>query len=87
MYIMNEIANKVIVEDKILSKEVFIESSLAKKLRKRYKSKSDKEFEFLIEKRKYLKNKMMKYREKTEKEIIGGLMKNEKFDDNEIKTL
>ena len=85
--IMNQVANKVIVEDKILSKEVFIESSLAKKLRKRYKSKSDKEFEFLIEKRKYLKNKMMKYREKTEKEIIGGLMKNEKFDYDDIKSL
>jgi hypothetical protein len=85
--IMNEVANKVIVEDKILSQEVFVESSLYRELRKRYKSKSDKEFEFLIEKRRYLKNKIKKYKQKTENEVITGLMKNEMFDFDNIKSL
>ena len=85
--IMNEVANKVIVEDKILSQEVFVESSLYRELRKRYKSKSDKEFEFLIEKRRYLKSKIKKYKQKTENEVITGLMKNEMFDFDNIKSL
>ena len=85
--IMNKIANKVIDEDKILSKEVFLESSLAKKLRSRIKTKSDKEFEFLIEKRRYLKSKIMKYKEKNEKDVINNLMKNEVFDFEDIKSL
>ena len=87
-YIMNEVANKVIVEDKILSKEVFLESSLAKKLRKRIKTESDKEFEFLIKKRKYLKNKMIKYKQKTENDVMKGLMKNEiLYDFEDMKSL
>jgi len=87
-YIMNEVANKVIVEDKILSKEVFLESSLAKKLRKRIKTESDKEFEFLIKKRKYLKNKMIKYKQKTENDVMRGLMKNEiLYDFEDMKSL
>ena len=85
--LMNKIANKVIVEDKILSKEVFLESSLAKKLRTRIKSKSDKEFEFLIEKRKYLKNKIIRYKNESESEVIKKLMKNEIFDFDDIKSL
>ena len=85
--LMNKIANKVIVEDKILSKEVFLESSLAKKLRTRIKSKSDKEFEFLIEKRKYLKNKIIRYKNESENEVIKKLMKNEIFDFDDIKSL
>ena len=85
--IMNKVANKVIVEDKILSNEVFIEDSVAKKLRKRIKTKSDKEFEFLIEKRKYLKNKMKKYKGKTETDFIRGLMKNDIFDFDNFKSL
>ena len=85
---MNEMANKVIVEDKILSKEVFLESSLAKKLRKRIKTESDKEFEFLIKKRKYLKNKMIKYKQKTENDVMKGLMKNEiLYDFEDMKSL
>ena len=85
---MNEVANKVIVEDKILSKEVFLESSLAKKLRKRIKTESDKEFEFLIKKRKYLKNKMIKYKQKTENDVMRGLMKNEiLYDFEDMKSL
>ena len=85
--IMNKVANKVIVEDKILSNEEFIEDSVAKKLRKRIKTKSDKEFEFLIEKRKYLKNKMKKYKGKTETDFIRGLMKNDIFDFDNFKSL
>ena len=85
--IMNKVVNKVIVEDKILSKEVDIESPVAKKLSKRIKTKSDKEFEFLIEKRKYLKNKIMKYKEKKENDIIDGLMKYETFDFDNFKSL
>ena len=85
--IMNKVANKVIVEDKILSNEVFIEDSVAKQLRKRIKTKSDKEFEFLIEKRKYLKNKMKKYKGKTEMDYIAGLMRNDIFNFDDFKSL
>lgn len=85
--IMNKVANKVIDEDKILSKEVFLESSLAKQLKSRIKSKSEKEFAFLIEKRKNLKKKVLKYKEKKEMDIINGLMKNEVFDFDDIKSL
>ena len=86
--LMNEIANKVIVEDKILSKEVFIEDTLSKKLNNRIKTKSDKEFDALIKKRKILKNRMMKYKLKAENEVIKGLMKNEiLYDFDDMKSL
>jgi hypothetical protein len=85
--LMNKVANKVIVEDKILSKKVFLESSVAKKLRKRIKTKSDKEFDKLIEKRKYLKSKVMKYRKKTENEEMKALLKDNFFDFDNIKSL
>ena len=87
--IMNNIANKVIVEDKILNKEIFLESSLARKLRKRIKNKNKNEIEFetLIEKRKYLKNKIIKYKEQTENKVIKRLMKNDMFDYDDIKSL
>jgi hypothetical protein len=86
--LMNEIANKVIVEDKILSKEVFLEDTLTRKLKNRIKSKSEKEFEVLIKQRKLLKNKMMKYKLKSENEVIKGLMKNEiLYDFDDMKSL
>ena len=85
--IMNQIANKVIVEDKILSKRVILESSVEKKLRKRIKTKGDKEFDKLIEKRKYFKNKVMKYSKKTENEEIKGLLKENIFNVDDINSL
>ena len=85
--ISNEIARKVIIEDKILSKQIILESALEKKLRSKKKNKSVTNYGLLLTKRKNLKNIMMNNLVKNEDEIINGLMKNENVDFNNTKSL
>ena len=85
--LLSKVANKVILEDKILSKEVILESALARKLKKRIKSKSQKEFELTILKRKELKKSLLKSKEKTDDEQIKGYFKNEIPDFCDLKSL
>ena len=85
--LLNKVANRVILEDKILSKEVILESALARKLKKRIKSKSEIEFELTIKKRKELKNNLLKNKEKNDDEQIKGYLMNEIPDFYDLKSL
>ena len=85
--LLSKVANRVILEDKILSKEVILESALARKLKKRIKSKSEREFELTILKRKELKNNLLKNKEKNDDEQIKGYLKNEIPDFYDLKSL
>ena len=85
--LLSKVANRVILEDKILSKEVILESALARKLEKRIKSKSEREFELTILKRKELKNNLLKNKEKNDDEQIKGYLKNEIPDFYDLKSL
>ena len=85
--LLNKVANRVILEDKILSKEVILESALARKLRKRIKSKSEREFELTIKKRKELKNNLLKNKEKNDDEQIKGYLIDEIPDFYDLKSL
>jgi hypothetical protein len=85
--LLNKVANRVILEDKILSKEVILESALYRKLKKRIKSKSEREFELTIEKRKELKNSLLKNKEKNDDEQIKGYLRNEIPDFYDLKSL
>ena len=85
--LLNKVANMVILEDKILSKEVILESALARKLKKRIKSKSEREFELTIKKRKELKNNLLKNKEKNDDEQIKGYLRDEIPDYYDLKSL
>ena len=75
--LLNEVQQQVLNEDAILSKKIILETNLEKKLNCRKKKLSEKLFEEMTLKRKQLKNHLIGFKLKYEKDYINKLMKNE----------
>jgi len=76
-WLLNQVQQQVINEDQILSKKLILETNLEKKLKSRKKKLSEKMFEEMTLKRKELKNHLIGFKLRYEKDYINKLMKNE----------
>ena len=76
-WLLNQVQQQVINEDNILSKKLILETNLEKKLKSRKKKLSEKMFEEMTLKRKELKNHLIGFKLRYEKDYINNLMKNE----------
>ena len=85
--LLNEVQQQVLTEDKILSKQIILENNLEKKLKSRKKKLSEKMFEEMTLKRKQLKNHLIGFKLKYEKDYINKLMQNEILNFNTPKSL
>ena len=85
--LLNQIQQQVVNEDKILSKKILLETNIEKKLNSRKKKLSEKLFEELTLKRKQIKNHIIGFKLKHEKDYINKLMKNDILNFNDPKSL
>ena len=76
-WLLNQVQQQVLNEDHILSKKLILETNLEKKLKSRKKKLSEKMFEEMTLKRKELKNHLIGFKLRYEKDYINNLMKNE----------
>ena len=85
--LLNQIQQQVLNEDKILSKKILLETNIEKKLNSRKKKLNEKMFEELTLKRKQIKNHIIGFKLKYEKDYINKLMKDDVINFNVPKSL
>ena len=85
--LLNQIQQQVLNEDKILSKKILLETNIEKKLNSRKKKLNEKMFEELTLKRKQIKNHIIGFKLKYEKDYINKLMKDDVLNFNVPKSL
>jgi len=85
--LLNQIQQQVLNEDKILSKKILLETNIEKKLNSRKKKLNEKMFEELTLKRKQIKNHIIGFKLKYEKDYINKLMKDDILNFNVPKSL
>ena len=85
--LLNQIQQQVLNEDKILSKKILLETNIEKKLNSRKKKLNEKMFEELTLKRKQIKNHIIGFKLKYEKDYINKLMKGDILNFNVPKSL